>query len=81
MSSGLNQRWQPWRDTMVVEAQVSINGSKAAIWAAMTDIEDAPGTIRGKVDHRCGREPVLRDPAKKALLQDLNDIRSAVEQA
>jgi len=32
---------------MVVEAQVTINGSKAAIWAAMTDIANAPDTIRG----------------------------------
>jgi len=32
---------------MRVEAQVTINGSKAAIWAAMTDIENASETIRG----------------------------------
>jgi hypothetical protein len=32
---------------MLVEAQVAINGSKAAIWAAITDIENAAKTIRG----------------------------------
>jgi hypothetical protein len=32
---------------MIVEAQVTINGSKAAIWAAITNIENASDTIRG----------------------------------
>jgi len=32
---------------MVVEAQVTIDGSRAAVWAAMTDIENAAETIRG----------------------------------
>jgi hypothetical protein len=32
---------------MIVEVQVSINGSKAAIWAAITNIENAAETIRG----------------------------------
>ena len=32
---------------MVVEAQVTINGSKAVIWAAITDIENAAETISG----------------------------------
>jgi hypothetical protein len=32
---------------MVVEAQVTIHGSKAAIWAAITDIENASETISG----------------------------------
>ena len=32
---------------MLVEAQVTINGSKAAIWAAITNIENASETIRG----------------------------------
>ena len=32
---------------MIVEAQVTINGSKAAIWAAITDIEHASETISG----------------------------------
>jgi hypothetical protein len=32
---------------MIVEAQVTINGSKAAIWAAITNIENASGTISG----------------------------------
>jgi carbon monoxide dehydrogenase subunit G len=32
---------------MVVEVQVTINGSKAAIWAAITDIENASKTIGG----------------------------------
>lgn len=32
---------------MIVEAQVTINGSKAAIWAAITDIENASETFSG----------------------------------
>jgi hypothetical protein len=32
---------------MFVEAQVNINGSKAAIWAAITDIENVSKTISG----------------------------------
>ena len=32
---------------MIVEAQVPINGSKAAIWAAITDIEHASEIISG----------------------------------
>jgi hypothetical protein len=32
---------------MIVEAQVSINGSKAAIWAEITNIENASETISG----------------------------------
>lgn len=32
---------------MIVEAQVTINGSKAAIWAAITNIANASETIRG----------------------------------
>ena len=32
---------------MIVEAQVTINGSRAAIWAAITDIENAAETISG----------------------------------
>lgn len=32
---------------MIVEAQITINGSRAAIWAAITDIEHAAETISG----------------------------------
>jgi uncharacterized protein YndB with AHSA1/START domain len=32
---------------MIVEAQVTINGSRAAVWAAITDIENAVNTISG----------------------------------
>ena len=32
---------------MLVEAQVTINGSKAAVWAAITDIENASKIISG----------------------------------
>ena len=32
---------------MIVEAKVTINGSKAAIWAAITNIENASETISG----------------------------------
>src|SRR6266478_4993619 len=34
-------------NTMIVEARVTINGSKAAIWAAITNIENASETISG----------------------------------
>jgi hypothetical protein len=37
----------PRRHTMLVEAQVTINGSKAAVWKAMTNIENASETISG----------------------------------
>src|SRR5882724_10976597 len=40
-------RSNPRRNTMIVEAQVTINGSKAAIWAAITNIESAAETISG----------------------------------
>ena len=32
---------------MLVEARVTINGSRAAVWAAITDIENASETISG----------------------------------
>jgi len=32
---------------MLVEAQVTINGSKAATWAAITNIENASEAING----------------------------------
>ena len=32
---------------MIVEAQVTVNGSRAAIWAAITNIENAAETISG----------------------------------
>src|SRR5258705_8205721 len=32
---------------MIVEVQVTINGSKAAIWSAITNIENASETISG----------------------------------
>jgi hypothetical protein len=38
---------EPQETTMIVEAQVTIKGSKAAIWAAITDIENASKTISG----------------------------------
>ena len=43
---------------MIVEAQVTINASKAAIWAAITNIENATETISG-IEHL----EVLEKPA------------------
>ena len=43
---------------MIVEAQVTINGSKAAIWAAITNIENASEIISG-----IERTEVLEKPA------------------
>src|SRR5262245_13700831 len=37
----------PRRRRMFVEAEVAINGSKAALWAAITDIEHHSETMRG----------------------------------
>jgi hypothetical protein len=37
----------PRRHTMIVDAQVTIDGSRAATWAAITDIENASETISG----------------------------------
>jgi hypothetical protein len=36
-----------WRNTVIVEARVTVNGSKAAIWAVITNIENAPAIISG----------------------------------
>jgi len=55
---------------MLVEAQVTINGSRAAIWAAITNIENASETISGienievleKTGKRARRTKVARDP-------------------
>src|SRR5439155_26542138 len=38
---------EPRRLTMIVEAQVAINGSKEATWAAITDIENASKIVSG----------------------------------
>src|SRR5437762_11702145 len=43
----MDRHSNPRRNTMIVEAQVTINGSKAAIWAAITNIESASETISG----------------------------------
>src|SRR5262245_26954256 len=45
-------RWRrsfgnPKSSTMIVEAQVTINGTKPAIWAVIIDIENAAELIRG----------------------------------
>ena len=122
---------------MLVEAQVTIQGSKAAIWAAISDIANAAQTIRGIEKIEVLERPpgglvglrwretrmlfgkpataekwitdegsggmtlasahdsqpqslvakllstpmmfLFKGVAKKAILQDLNDIKSAVE--
>src|SRR6516164_9270010 len=38
---------EPGRNTMIVEVQVAINGSKAAVWAAIANIENASKIISG----------------------------------
>jgi uncharacterized protein YndB with AHSA1/START domain len=47
------------RNAMLVEAQVTINGSRAAIWAAITNIEKAAETFSGIENIE-----VLEKPAK-----------------
>ena len=61
---------------MFVEAQVTINGSKAAIWAAITNIQNASEIISGIENIE-----VLERPAKRAsrpkVARDPNAIRQA----
>src|SRR5262245_61307298 len=44
---------------MLVEAQVTIKGSKAAIWAAITNIEKAPDTVSGIKNVEVLEKPAL----------------------
>lgn len=43
---------------MLVEAQVTINGSRAAVWAAITDIENASEIISGILNIEVLEKPV-----------------------
>ena len=43
---------------MLVEAGVTINGSRAAVWAAITDIENASGIISGILNIEVLEKPV-----------------------
>src|SRR5215212_5697243 len=47
---GYRPSLKPRRHTMLVEAQVTINGSQAAVWAAITNIENAANIISG-IEH------------------------------
>src|SRR5258706_11555022 len=47
MGYTIDHHSNPRRNTMLVEAQVTINGSRAAIWAAITDIANASEIISG----------------------------------
>ena len=55
---------------MVIEAQVTINGSREAIWAAITNIENASETMSGieKIE-------VLEKPAKGLVGQRWRETR------
>src|SRR5438105_12959039 len=55
---------------MIVEAQVIINGSKAAIWAAITNIENASETISGIINIE-----VLEKPANGLVGLKWREIR------
>jgi hypothetical protein len=55
----LDHHSSPKENTVVVEAQVTISGSKAAIWAAITDIANASETISG-----IERIEVIEKPAR-----------------
>jgi hypothetical protein len=46
------------KNTMIVEAQVTIEGSKAAIWAAITNIENASEIISGIEEIEVLEKPV-----------------------
>src|SRR5436190_14896691 len=43
----IDQHSNPFRNTMIVEAQVTINGSMLALWTALIDIENAAEIISG----------------------------------
>jgi len=43
----MDHQSNPRRNIMIVETQVTIDGSRAAIWAAITNIENASETISG----------------------------------
>jgi carbon monoxide dehydrogenase subunit G len=45
--SSVNFQPNPARIVMILEAMVTINGTKQAIWAAITDVENASDTISG----------------------------------
>ena len=59
---------------MIVEARVTINGSRAAIWAH----ESRPQGIAAKL-MSIPMGFLLKGVVKKYLLKDLNDIKAAVE--
>ncbi len=59
---------------MIVEAQVTINGSKAAIWAAITNIENASETISGIENIEVLEKPGAR---RTKVARDPNAIRQA----
>src|SRR5262245_30812538 len=46
-SWAMDQDLSSRKNTMLVEAQITINGSKSAIWAAITDIENASEIMSG----------------------------------
>jgi hypothetical protein len=46
-SENPNRSYEPQRNTMIVKAQITIRGSKAAIWSAIIDIERGAEMIRG----------------------------------
>jgi len=61
---------------MIVEVRMTMKASRAKIWAALADIENAAELINGieKIEIVESRGVI-----RKAALQDLNDIKSAVE--
>jgi hypothetical protein len=50
LSMGYRLSLEPRRNTMLVETQVTINSSKTAVWAAITNIENAANIISG-IEH------------------------------
>jgi len=61
---------------MIVEVRMTMKASRAKIWAALADIENAAELVNGieKIEIVESRGMI-----RKAALQDLNDIKSAVE--
>jgi len=60
---------------MLVEARIAINGSKAAVWAAIIDIENASEIISGIEGIEVVAKPAR--PRRAEVARDPNAVRQA----
>ncbi len=68
---------EPRRITMIVEVQVIINGSKEAIWAAITNIENAADIVSGIMKIEIVEKKNGQRARRTPLARDANAIRQA----